>query len=106
MGDCVRVCGDENSADCVPFKTTAGIASRHGVFASRDRYTILLRGPKGFHKGDIPSLGAVARWLTDLGGYTGPSSGGPFGAKVLARGLDYIAPVVQLLSRRDDMING
>ena len=68
--------------------------------------TILLRRPKGFRKGDLPSLGEVARWLADLGGYTGPSSGGPFGAKVLARGLDYIAPVVQLLSRREDVING
>jgi hypothetical protein len=66
---------------------------------------ILLRKPKGVARGDLPTLGQLARWIADLGGYTGKSSGGPFGTKVLARGLDYIAPVAQLLTERD-VING
>lgn len=60
---------------------------------------ILLRRPKGVRRGDLPTVGQVARWIADLGGYTGKSSGGPFGQKVLARGLDYIAPVAQLLAQ-------
>lgn len=66
---------------------------------------ILLRKPKGVARGDLPTLGQVARWIADLGGYTGKSSGGPFGTKVLARGMDYIAPVAQLLAE-GNVING
>lgn len=62
---------------------------------------ILLRKPKGVRRGDLPTIGQAARWIADLGGYTGKSSGGPFGQKVLARGLDYIAPVAQLIAERD-----
>lgn len=62
---------------------------------------ILLRKPKGVSRGDLPTVGEVSRWVADLGGYTGKSSGGPFGPKVLARGLDYIAPVAQLLAERE-----
>ena len=63
--------------------------------------TILLRKSKGVFRGDLPTVGQVARWIADLGGYTGKSSGGPFGAKVLSRGLDFIAPVAQLLTERE-----
>ena len=66
---------------------------------------ILLRRPKGVRRGDLPTLAQVSRWIADLGGYTGKSSGGPFGTKVIARGLDYIAPVAHLLSQ-GDVING
>lgn len=59
---------------------------------------ILLRKPKGVCRGALPSVGEVARWIADLGGYTGKSSGGPFGQKVLARGLHYIAPVSLLIA--------
>lgn len=62
---------------------------------------ILLRKPKGVKRGQLPTVAEVARWIADLGGYTGKSSGGPFGAKVLARGLDYIAPVAQLLAEKE-----
>ena len=59
------------------------------------------RGPRQVPqkcRGDLPTVAEVARWIADLGGYTGKSSGGPFGAKVLSRGLDCIAPVAQLLA--------
>ena len=42
--------------------------------------TILLRKPSGVKRKDVPTLGQVVRWIADLGGYTGKSSGGPPGA--------------------------
>jgi hypothetical protein len=36
---------------------------------------------------DTPTLGEAVRWIADLGGYTGKSSGGPPGATTLSRGL-------------------
>jgi len=47
---------------------------------------IVLRRPKGFKLGDRPSLQRVMRWIADLGGYTGKSSGGPPGA-IIGRGM-------------------
>jgi len=35
----------------------------------------------------MPTIGQAARWIADLGGYTGKSSGGPFGSITLGRGL-------------------
>lgn len=60
--------------------------------------TILLCKPTGYQRGDVPTISQVARWVADLGGYTGKSSGGPFGTKVLSRGLEYIASAARLLS--------
>ncbi|MBA3844816.1 MAG: IS4 family transposase [Actinobacteria bacterium] len=48
---------------------------------------ILLRKPKGIRLGHKPSLAQAIRWVADLGGYTGKSSGGPPGATVIGRGL-------------------
>lgn len=36
---------------------------------------------------DVPTMAQATRWLAELGGYTGKSSGGPPGTVVLARGL-------------------
>lgn len=58
---------------------------------------ILLREPKGYNMGDMPTVGQMVRWVADLGGYTGKSSGGPPGTVVLNRGLDYIASGVKVL---------
>ena len=60
--------------------------------------TILLRKPKGVKRTDVPTIGEAVRWIADLGGYTGKSSGGPPGAVVLARGLQRIEPVALVLS--------
>jgi Transposase DNA-binding/Transposase Tn5 dimerisation domain len=35
----------------------------------------------------VPSIGQATRWLAELGGYTGKSSGGPPGAITISRGL-------------------
>jgi hypothetical protein len=51
---------------------------------------IVARKPKGYRRGDVPSISLVVRWIADLGGYTGKSSGGPPGAIVIRRGLDRI----------------
>ena len=41
-----------------------------------------------------PRLGEMVEWIAELGGYTGKSSGGPPGPKVIARGLDRIQSLV------------
>jgi hypothetical protein len=45
----------------------------------------------------VPTIAEATRWLADLGGYTGKSSGGPPGSITIRRGLDFIAPVVLAL---------
>lgn len=60
---------------------------------------IMLRRPKGRTRGAMPTAGEAVRWLADIGGYTGKSSGGPPGAIVIARGLQRIEPVVQVISQ-------
>jgi len=52
---------------------------------------IILREPNGYTLGDTPSISLVVRWVADLGGYTGKSSGGPPGSIVIGRGLKEIA---------------
>ena len=52
---------------------------------------IILRRPKGVAIGARPTLGVVVRWIADVGGYTGKSSGGPPGIRVLSRGFDRVA---------------
>jgi len=63
--------------------------------------TILLRKPKGVQRKDIPTLGQAVRWIADVGGYTGKSSGGPPGVSVLIRGLFRIEAIVQVLSNAE-----
>lgn len=64
---------------------------------------ILLRRPQKIRRRGIPPLGSVVRWIADLGGYTGKSSGGPPGARVIARGLARIEPIVEVLLRGQKM---
>ena len=67
---------------------------------------ILLRQPKGIRRGATPTLGEMTRWVADLGGYLGKSSGGPPGTVVLRRGWMKIMPVVQaLVNLRNDREN-
>ena len=60
--------------------------------------TILLRKPPGVRRGANVTIADAVRWLADLGGYTGKSSGGPPGALVIARGLDYIRSAATLIA--------
>ena len=58
---------------------------------------LLLRKPKTKPVG-MPRMADVVRWLADLGGYTGKSSGGPPGPIVLTRGLRRIESVALLIA--------
>lgn len=58
---------------------------------------VLLREPKAAELKEPLTLAKVVRWIADLGGYTGKSSGGPPGQKVIARGLAQVLPAAQLL---------
>jgi hypothetical protein len=58
---------------------------------------ILQRKPKGYYRGSTPPVGLTVRWVADLGGYTGKSSGGPPGLIVIGRGLRYIQGAVDVL---------
>lgn len=61
---------------------------------------IAARKPRGLRPGDVPPIVDVVRWIADEGGYTGKSSGGPPGAKVLARGLDRLEVLFRLFNHR------
>ena len=52
----------------------------------------------------IPTIAVAVRWLADLGGYTGKSSGGPPGSITIGRGLEDVAVAARLLKslRGDD----
>jgi len=43
----------------------------------------------------MPTIADATRWIAELGGYTGKSSGGPPGTIVLARGLERLQYAVQ-----------
>ena len=47
----------------------------------------------------MPTIGQATRWIADLGGYTGRSSGGPPGSITIQRGLEYLKPAADLLRR-------
>jgi Transposase DNA-binding/Transposase DDE domain len=68
---------------------------------SRDEIdaAITLRRPKGVALGATPTLGEMTHWIADIGGYTGKSSGGPPGIRVLTRGFDRVEPVALAISR-------
>jgi hypothetical protein len=38
----------------------------------------------------MPTMAQASRWLADIGGYTGPSSGGPPGSITIGRGLERV----------------
>jgi hypothetical protein len=64
---------------------------------------IALRKPKGMSLGARPTLGEMTRWVADIGGYTGKSSGGPPGIRVIARGFERVeAAAVAIASLRKD----
>src|SRR5439155_913943 len=48
---------------------------------------IILSKPKGYRRGDIPTVGQIVLWIARQGGYTGKSSGGPPGSIVIGRGM-------------------
>jgi hypothetical protein len=49
-----------------------------------------------------PTIGQAVRWLADLGGYTGKSSGGPPGSVTIGRGLARVLVAAQVLEALDE----
>jgi len=47
---------------------------------------------------DVPDLETATRWVAELGGYTGKSSGGPPGSITIQRGLEYLRPAAEALA--------
>jgi hypothetical protein len=45
----------------------------------------------------MPTLAQAVRWIADLGGYTGKSSGGPPGSITIRRGLERLRPAAEML---------
>jgi hypothetical protein len=64
---------------------------------------VVLKRPKGYRPGQILNMGDAVKWLAEIGGYTGRSSGGPPGSLTLGRGLQRIEPVVIALQNMSDM---
>jgi hypothetical protein len=64
---------------------------------------IVLRQPKNVARGAKPTLAEVVRWIADLGGYTGKSSGGPPGPTVIGRGLAKVELLASALKTMDEM---
>jgi len=50
----------------------------------------------------VPSLEQAVRWIADLGGYTGKSSGGPPGAITIGRGLAKVRAAAEALEQLED----
>jgi hypothetical protein len=61
---------------------------------------IAVRKPKGVRQGDVPPIVDVVRWIADEGGYTGKSSGGPPGARVLARGMERMQVIFRFFTEQ------
>lgn len=58
-----------------------------GLIAAKKKY-----GKRTEHIDDaIPTIATAVRWIAELGGYTGKSSGGPPGTITLGRGLEFLA---------------
>lgn len=54
----------------------------------------------------MPTIAQAARWIADLGGYTGKSSGGPFGSITLGRGLTTVVTGAALLKSLEEERGG
>lgn len=68
---------------------------------------LLLRRPKNYDPAVPPTLGQLVRWIADLGGYTGKSSGGPPGVRIISRALIKVEAVaLALRSQRERRTSG
>lgn len=68
-------------------------------FSRAELDAILLASPRTRHlRGTIPTIFDAVTFLAKLGGYTGKASGGPPGPRVLARGLQRIEVLADVLS--------
>lgn len=64
---------------------------------------LILKKRTDYKRGSDPPLGVFVVWLAEIGGYTGKSSGGPPGPKVIARGLQRIDGLAEGLKNMREM---
>ncbi|MCA9642686.1 MAG: IS4 family transposase, partial [Myxococcales bacterium] len=64
---------------------------------------IILKKRTGYRRGSNPPLGLIVRWIAEIGGYTGKSSGGPPRPKVVGRGLQRIEGLATGLKNMREM---
>ncbi len=58
---------------------------------------LLLRKPHGYQMGDTPPIGILVRWIAEYGGLTNKSKKTHPGKLVIARGLNRLAPAVEVM---------
>jgi hypothetical protein len=74
-------------------------ASALEEFSRAELDAILLASPRTRHlRGTVPLISDAIHYLAKLGGYTGRASGGPPGPRVLARGLQRIEVLAEVLA--------
>lgn len=56
------------------------------------------KAPQHCPKGTVPTIEQAVRWLAEIGGYTGKSSGGPPGSMTISRGLREVLTVARVLA--------
>ena len=67
---------------------------------------IVNKGRKGIDKiTDSISMATAVRWIAELGGYVGKSSGGPPGSLVLARGFNRLEPYAEGVAKALEFLN-
>jgi len=54
----------------------------------------------------VPTIAQAARWIADIGGYTGKSSGGPFGSITLGRGMTTVVNAAAMLESLEEEREG
>ena len=77
-----------------------------GEFTSVELQAIVLvrfgaQAPKHLSPSTQPTLQQVVRWVAEIGGYTGKSSGGPPGSITISRGLREVLVVARALAACD-----
>jgi hypothetical protein len=91
----VRVERLKHQARSSPDEPAANHLNKHELEALR-----LMRkeyGPRSEQQPESLTIGLAVRWIAELGGYTGKSSGGPPGSITIRRGLEWLNPAAQVL---------
>lgn len=78
-------------------RTTPKAPATVELSAAEVKAVLVLKAPKRKTQG-MPTIAEAVRWIADLGGYTGKSSGGPPGALVIARGLHRVEPLAYAIA--------
>jgi hypothetical protein len=80
-------------------RTNPGLPAADEFTPQELQAIVILRRMRGqpVKAGQKLSLAEAVNWVAVLGGYNGKSSGGPPGSIVIGRGLNQLAPAVELI---------